>query len=256
MKMIKILWRNLAWLVALSFLAQVPIALAKSHPNKALETVKSYLSVIGYDRNDKEYPLLDEAVTHYFSLQHPALSSKEMKQAKAIVGFSFGLIKKGKKNYPGPANKGFAKIMTDLHKQTNLPVLAQWEIAELMQSAYHSKANYAAYPKDGYLSTIGVIDQFEEKKLIKKGDTLILVANYDHGFRVKKLLEKRGYKVLFGKNSYTPKGGWLKQFDVDDEYGYFSESTQVWTKSRANFISEEIYWLVNELYNGHIKASH
>ncbi len=216
-------------------------------------TAKRFLRFIGYEVKSDEYRLLSQAVEYYFAKRSRDLTVREMKAAHAIVAFSFGQGKpsrRGEAPSPGATNEGLAAIAADLQALTGKPVYAQWEIAHVMSAAHSASVACRAEAKKGYLSTVGVIDRFAKAGL-KPGRTVILVASHEHGFRVRKLLEKRGYRVLTGRNGYVPKGGW-RRFAVDDDYGYTKASTQIWTRSRANFICEELYWLVHELHEGRL----
>ena len=218
-----------------------------------LLSAQNYLDKIGYNVQDREFPLLIEAVTHFLDSEHYPITSTELNRASAILAFSFGIVAETDGEFsPGPTNQGLAKIATDLHNQTMLPVYAQWPVAESAHDDFNYIVDYAAYSLDSFLTAKEMITRLENKGLIHKGETLIVVANYDHGFRIRKLLEKKGYNVLFGSNMYIPSGGWEQQFDVDNGFGYSNESAQIWTKTRANFISEEVYWLINDLYLGYL----
>jgi hypothetical protein len=217
-------------------------------------STRLFLQSIGYGKDSDEYRLLVQASSHYFTDEVEPLSPRQIQSARAIVAFSFGQAppaRKGGQPLPGATNEGLAKICRDLHRHSSIPVAAQWEISDVLAQEPGTKVACSAVPIKGYLSTIGVIDQFEAAGVMRPGDSLVLVASHEHGFRVRKLLEKRGYHVLSGRNCYVPEGGW-KQFRVDDEFGYTGASTQVWTRSRANFICEEFYWLVHELHAGKI----
>lgn len=91
-----------------------------------LLSAQNYLDKIGYNVQDREFPLLIEAVTHFLDSEHYPITSTELNRASAILAFSFGIVAETDGEFsPGPTNQGLAKIATDLHNQTMLPVYAQ-----------------------------------------------------------------------------------------------------------------------------------
>src|SRR3989344_6285568 len=171
----------------------------------------------------------------------------KMQNADVIFAFSFGL---GKNDSLRQTNRALVYVTRSIHKKTSIPIFAQWEIAEELKLV-GIKTSFSAYPKKGFLTTKGVVDQFlnhDKKRKIKK---VIVVAHPDHQFRCGELLKKLGYKVYFPRISeYLPKDGW-KHFNCDN-FGYWKDSAQPWTTSRKLYIKHEIYTRINSYYKNEL----
>jgi len=206
-----------------------------------LKNRKDIYEIIGTNKVIKQiflrvFYLISKWRLSYYTLE-------QMQNTDAIFAFSFGL---GKNNSPGQINKALAYVTMSIHEKTSLPIFAQWEIAEELKLV-DIKTSFSAYPKNGFLNTKGVIDQFLTHGKNQKIKKVIIVAHPDHQLRCGELLKKLGYKVYFPRiTEYLPRDSW-KHFNCDN-FGYWKDSAQPWTTSRELYVKHEIYVRINSYY--------
>lgn len=181
-------------------------------------------------------------------------SSSELKEADVIIVLSFG----GRPAGPGKINVSLAKIAGDLSKRYNLPMIAQWEVAdsslELQDRLLHV-VREAKGPKPGvfiklieklttkktnnkasrYLDSYEVLTQAAEASRMRGLKKAIIVAHSDHAWRAGKVAEKLGFQVLFPYSKVT---------DFD------KKSIQKYTRKRRLWRTRELLARLYYLFTG------
>ncbi len=152
-------------------------------------------------------------------------------QITSIIAYAFGnrILPNGNR-IPGPMNEALADIVVQLHKETNAPVFAQWEIAEaigdriapenltVINPALDAQANIV------YLSTAGVASAIikhvgDPQKLGK----VAVIAFNDHLYRCIKVSRDAGI------DAYAPEG-----YSMPGNYD--EHSGQPWTRNRLIYL--------------------
>lgn len=170
----------------------------------------------------------------------------ELEKADSIVSFSFGFgpLRKDipdaqdssqfnpELHYYGESNLGLAKVILELNSQgIDLPVYAQWEVAEALRDKgiFLDEKNIAK-PKGDYLNTKGVLEQFFENGL-EDSKSLILVSQPYHAPRCKWIMEK----------AYKDRGKSVDILIADtSSVGFDRDSLQPWTRSLEDWVKYEV----------------
>jgi len=175
---------------------------------------------------------------------------EDLQEAEAIIAYSFGIGKRkdGKPeiqepfkikydpliHFSGLTNEDLAKVIADLHPKLKIPIFAQIEIAQALEENHQIKLDEQniAKPKQDFLSTHGVIQQFLENGL-KDFSKIIIIAHPMHILRAKAITNTE----LFNKN----KKYFEKIFIADTSQArYDPDSLQPWTKNEKNFLKHEM----------------
>jgi len=137
------------------------------------------------------------------------------------------IIGQGSNGTPGLSNKALSRVVARLAKKFNLPVIAQWEIADCIPELFKSGNSLIIHQhrdKGQYLDTYEVLyqakihcDEFGYKRSL-------IVAHPDHVPRCAALAKKLGFEVAVADTSEVP---------------YDPESIQEWTRSRKAFLERE-----------------
>lgn len=146
-----------------------------------------------------------------------------MKKTCVIV-LSFGMGE-GQDNY-GASNWELAKIAS----RSDLPVIAQWEIARLMKKEFFKPA-LISIERDGekYLDSYDVLIKAKGHMKEQGFTEAILLGHQDHLMRIKLIAKKMGIKI---SNSLDTK--------LNPNIPYDGKSTQWWTRNRFLFFMREI----------------
>ncbi len=199
---------------------------------------------------DEDFPYLTEW------LIKPSLE-EELRMGKSIISFAFGFgpLKEGVHNPPNPnqfnpqfhyvgkSNDAIADVIKRLYDNgLELPIYAQWEIAEALRKRHDIilPDSQIARPRDGYLGTHGVIEQWLDNEL-NLHNPIILVAHPYHVFRCKKIIEnvsakrEKPFDILIADTSSVP-------FDP--------VSLQRWTRNLNEWIMYEVGNRFSNRYRG------
>jgi len=145
----------------------------------------------------------------------------EEKEGEVIISLSFG---QGRQGAPGLSNEALARVVAELDEKYDLPIVAQWEIANCVSGRMKDPWDLAIgqHRREGqYLDTFEVLAQAKihcDKFGFNKA---IIVAHPDHASRVLLMAEKIGFAALAADAKDVP---------------YDPDSIQEWTKSRNNFL--------------------
>ena len=158
----------------------------------------------------------------------------ELSKANSILAFAFGNIyAKNGNQILGKMNKQLADMVVKIYNQKQLPVYAQWEIAEAIGDRIPKKDIHSIYPivdDSGleYLDTAGVAkDALRQAGGIDNISTAIVIAFKEHELRAVRTARELGI------DAYAPKG--IKLPDDYDKY-----SGQPWTRDKLTFMLYEI----------------
>ena len=184
---------------------------------------------------------MKSALNHYKTRESYNGYIKAIASGDCIIALSFG---QGANDTPGDTNEGLAAIINDLYQGAkNKPlILAQWEIADVLKGKYNINVacRAARDPNGDYLSTHGVLKQFRSY-ILNEGPDLsrfIVVAQADHAFRVRWMMQNLGYALPITYGPARPLVGW-KEFNCAP-LGYSNLSTQPWTHNRYTFLRNEL----------------
>ena len=179
-------------------------------------------------------------------------SKEELAKSQAFLAYSFGFgpRKDGKietrngreihfkpeEFFVGISNEGLAKVISDYRKQgLNIPVFAQWEIAVALAEKYGLELpeKQIAKPREGYLGTPGVIQQFLEGG-VSGLERVAVVAHPDH--------MRRAVDTTAGIVKAKRGKGFEAVYETDtSSVGYDSLSVQPWTRSEKAFSYYEFF---------------
>lgn len=123
----------------------------------------------------------------------------------------------------GKSNLAIAKLVSTL----KFPIIAQWEIADLLEFKYDVSIFRRIEKEDKYLDTYAVL-LAAKQTMLKFGFTEVIYCGHqDHLPRIRKIAEKLEIveSKIKTRNFFIP-------YDVD--------STQWWTRSKFLFKSREI----------------
>ena len=160
-----------------------------------------------------------------------------------ILAFAFGnrrVLGRGGRleQRPGPVNEALADVVLRLHSLSGAMVLAQWEIASVLepQGALDDNVLHSIRPsreQDGearYLSTRGVVETaIQQDGGVAALGRVLVVAHRDHIDRCVRLCREASVDAS-GPDGLQRQ--WLPSF-------YDSQSGQPWTRSREDYLRHE-----------------
>jgi hypothetical protein len=147
----------------------------------------------------------------------------EEKDAQVIIALSFG---QGRNKTPGKSNEALARVIANLDDKYNLPIVAQWEIADCISGRLSEPGDLVVREhreKGNYLDTYEVLVQAKihcDKFGFAKA---AIVAHPDHAPRCAAVAAKIGFDVLIADTTDIP---------------YDPESIQDWTRSKQIFTEQ------------------
>lgn len=162
---------------------------------------------------------------------------KEIEECEAIVTLSFGLRPENK---PGRSNEKLAEWSEYLHREYNLPLVLQWEIADCLLEPEKTKTAKVIREhriKGKYLDTYEVLSQAKDFCDEKGWKKILLAAHQDHLPRAIKTAKKLGFVVKISRVVKFP---------------YDSLSVQPWTRNKWRFKLHEIPANLLYLLKGYI----
>ena len=166
-------------------------------------------------------------------------ATNDLSNGDIVFAFSFGL---GLEMTTGRTNLALASFIRNINSKYELPIFAQWEIADALLDM-GVEVDFRAIPRNTYLSTKGVRDQFCEelrRRGIPFGETnIVLISHPDHRFRCMQHIESCGLSTIIPNDDDFGLAAFWKQHGCD-QYGYDSESAQNWTRSREAFVRYEL----------------
>ena len=141
---------------------------------------------------------------------------------KVIVAFSFA--SQGSKQ--SPCNERLADVVIKIQKETRAKVMAQWEVARIVEKQGLELAHVVEPLVDGsYLSTSAVWLEVRAYLVFYQINEVIIVANpFIHGYAIERMIKKDGFKV---NNSFDQEIG---------QIGFDQNSVQWWTRGPLRFI--------------------
>ena len=154
----------------------------------------------------------------------------------SLLVFAFGnRITPDGELLPGLVNEELARITEGLAQEHQVPVFAQWEIADLLVAAGVQNVISVTpdYAPDGtviYLSTDGVARKalvLSEEVGIRLGRAAVL-GHRDHVERCRRTAIKAGIEIVAIPNELMPSM-------------YDAESGQEWTRSRDVYLKADAY---------------
>ncbi|GMU18899.1 MAG: hypothetical protein AMXMBFR12_00910 [Candidatus Babeliales bacterium] len=171
-------------------------------------------------------------VENILAWKAPTIATQEI---NTIIAFAFGnrILPNGNR-LPGPMNESLAGLVVQLHKETNAPVYAQWEIAEAIGNRIAPEKITVINPTlDAqanviYLSTAGVASAIlkhvgDPQKLGK----VAVIAFHDHLYRCIQISRNAGI------DAYVPEG-----YCMPNKYD--KHSGQPWTCDRFTYLITDI----------------
>lgn len=187
-----------------------------------------------------EVKLLQKAREHYQTRANYKVKINPQ-AVDLIFAFSFG---QGENQSPGATNEGLATMLAEflVKAKEEVRIFAQWEIAQVLTQKHQIQVEYSAklMPNQDYLSTLEVIKQLKAQlaqEWMNPDLTILLIAQADHAFRVEWMLQQEKIQGKLLLSSVQPHQGW-GTFGCQN-YGYWAESTQSWTRDRESFIKNE-----------------
>ena len=152
-----------------------------------------------------------------------ASKDEEIRRSDVVIALSFGLGKNGM----GMSNLQLAFAAEDVCDRYNIPVIAQWEIADshLLTDTYKAGVVREHRVEGKYLDTREVLEQAAAICAKEGWKKAIIVAHPDHLWRCAEAAKKFGFEVAIADTSCV----------VYDE-----GSVQSWTRSRSKFVPREI----------------
>lgn len=233
---------------------------------KAITILESHLLKQGL--NESSVGLCLDAVKLATTWYVKPSSLEELKQGQAFVAYSFGIGKRkdGQKEiqdpskvqynsgtyFPGKTNEDLAKVIAELQeKGLERPIFAQWEVATALIENHkiNLPEKNIAKPREGYLSSLGVIKQFLEAGL-EDYDRIILVAHPIHVRRAKATTEIEIEKQ---------RGKALEKILIPDisKVRFDLESIQPWTRDESSNIRWDIGSRIRQVfYLQTLRANH
>lgn len=145
---------------------------------------------------------------------------------QALVVFAFGnRVSPDGHLLPGPVNVQLAELADEWVGAHALPVVAQWEVADVMDTEVRRVG--APTGDDGlteYLSTAGVAEQARTMLDVER---VAVCAMRDHAFRCCLELEALGFTAGVASDGALPSA-------------YDMSSGQPWTRSRAAYVAVDV----------------
>ena len=142
-------------------------------------------------------------------------------EAQVIIALSFG---QGKNGTPGLSNEALARVVAELDDKYNLPIVAQWEIADCIPEHMKGERDLIVDERrqdKQYFDTIEVLRQSKDHCAKFGFDRAIIVAHPDHLPQVMPVVLQRGLKAVAADTKNVP---------------YDPNSVQEWTRSREGFL--------------------
>jgi hypothetical protein len=158
-----------------------------------------------------------------------------LQEIRTIIAYAFGnrILPNGNR-LPGPTNQELAHLVVQLHKETNAPVYAQWEVAEAIGDRIPSENMTVIYPTlDSlanvvYLNTLGVASAIASHSGdVKKLGKVAVIAFNDHLHRCIKTSKSVGI------DAHAPEGYAMPST-------YDAQSGQPWTRDRLAYLVTDI----------------
>jgi len=146
----------------------------------------------------------------------------EEKDAQIIIALSFG---QGRSGTPGASNEALARVVASLDEKYNLPIVAQWEIADCIPERMASPLDLVVrnHRQAGeYLDTVEVLVQAKEHCQNSGFTKVVIVAHPDHLPRAMAMAQKLGLETVAADTKKVP---------------YDPDSVQEWTRSRQSFLA-------------------
>ena len=171
-------------------------------------------------------------VENILAWKTPTLATE---QITTIIAYAFGnrILPNGNR-LPGPMNEALADLAVQLHKQTNAPVYAQWEIAEAIGDRIAAEKLIVINPlldaqaNIVYLSTAGVASAIiKNNGNPQKLGKVAVIAFNDHLYRCIQISRNAGM------DAYAPE-------DYAMPNNYDSQSGQPWTRNRLAYLVTDI----------------
>ncbi len=206
------------------------------------------MNVFDLKPSDEEQRLLLDAIEFFSS--HPVEDiALDTLVNPVIFAFSFGA---GSGNSGmGNTNSALAEIISITHDALGgCEIFAQEEIAAELNSQYNSVSGDIAFiaeaKKSGmeYFNTQAVLDQFHNQGADQLDRPVILIAQPDHAFRCRFLVQNLGYRIVLLPQCFQPNRPWKDHNCV--EWGYDPESSQPWTRKRHRFLIKELNSLIRD----------
>ena len=146
---------------------------------------------------------------------------RELADSQVILAQSFGL----RPSDPGESNKALAKIVENLYKRFQLPLVLQWEIVYYLPDIPMEGIIREHRQAGKYLDTFEALNQSKDICKQHGWKKAIIIAHPDHIWRVAETARKMGFTVRIVDTQSVP---------------YDSHSTQLWTRGRIRFLTREI----------------
>ncbi|HUZ62581.1 MAG TPA: hypothetical protein VMU82_02600 [Acetobacteraceae bacterium] len=159
---------------------------------------------------------------------------------RTIIGFTFGNRMAANGNrLPGPVNEALAEVAVALHRETNAPIYAQWEVAEPAAERLPPDTVTPIHPgrdergEPVYLSTGGVLEEIARRVDPAKLGPVCVVAFADHMCRCVMTARRLGF------DAYAPEGHAMPR-DYDPLSG------QAWCRSRLAYLLHDLMIRITE----------
>ncbi len=151
-----------------------------------------------------------------------------MKEKTCIIALSFGDRNETKDyDHLNYSNWQLAKIASN----KRLPVIAQWEIAKIMETSFKNHPIKKIEPTKGkYLDSYEVLEKAKDAMNELGFTEAIILCHQDHLFRVKMIAKKLGIEIS--------RSFFLGLLALQISYDPYS--TQWWTRKRFYFWLREI----------------
>lgn len=165
---------------------------------------------------------------HQFHVISPLLfqwrldPSENLRSAQCIIALSFG---RTERSGVKPPNSEFAlaAIVHSLQTKYKIPIIAQREIAEILESVYGIKADkIVVEPQEGLFTSERVIEQgrsflHQEKCAL----STIIVAHHSHISRCRWIALRKGFEIFIPHIREIPYAKGSSQIRTRTKYFYF-----------------------------------
>ena len=145
----------------------------------------------------------------------------EEKEAQVIIALSFG---QGRNGTPGLSNEALARAVAVLDDKYNLPIVAQWEIADCIPERMKEEKDLIVDERrqdKQYFDTLEVLGQAKDHCARFGLVRAIIVAHPDHLPQAMPAALRKGLKSVAADTKNVP---------------YDPDSVQEWTRSHAGFL--------------------
>lgn len=126
------------------------------------------------------------------------------KEAQVIIALAFG---QGRNKTPGKSNEALARVVADLDKKYDLPIVAQWEIADCIPESVKGEKDLIVGGRrqdKRYFDTLEVMGQAKDHCAKFGLSRAIIVAHPDHLAQVVPVAEKSGFEVVVADTKKVP----------------------------------------------------